>query len=188
MIFLKCSEDFDLTVVIELQGVDDVSVGTVILVNGLHFKNRTSGFGRLRNFDGIRPGIELRRELVDSGHRSRGGQSDRGLGVLDGVFAGRDAAAAGCVGFGPDSGNADRDERARFLRDVTRVARDDDDLVNNVLPLEVQLLGEREEARLRVDVEVSVPIRLTPVDGVSHAAVLALVVVEQQKLSTIMKV
>jgi hypothetical protein len=60
------------------------------------------------------------------------------------------------------------------LRDVAGVARDDDDFVNDVLTLEVEFFGEGEETRLGVDVEVTLSVRLSPVDGVGDATILAL--------------
>jgi hypothetical protein len=59
------------------------------------------------------------------------------------------------------------------LRHLTSVSRDDDDLVN-VLSLEVEFLGQGEQTGLRVDVEMSVSVGLSPIDGVSHATVVTL--------------
>ena len=60
------------------------------------------------------------------------------------------------------------------MRHISGVTGDDDDFVNDALPFKVELFGERQEAGLCVDVEVTFTIRLTTVDRIRDATVFAL--------------
>ena len=161
-----------LTLVIEFERINDSSVFSFILVQRLHFQNRTSGLGRFWHLDRIRPGLELWPVFVDAGSGSRL-LGDRRLGVFIGTLT-RYSAEVVRLDGGADSRHPNRDERARLLRHISGVTGDDDDFVNDALPFKVELFGERQEAGLCVDVEVTFTIRLTTVDRIRDATVFAL--------------
>ncbi len=141
----------------------------LILIDGCQLQDRTSGLGRFQNFHRIRPRLELGRKLVAAESRYRNGRNNRRLGVLNRTFS---RLSTDILSFS-DSRDPDCDERTGLLRHLTSVSRDDDDLVN-VLPLEVEFLGQGQQTGLRVDVEMPVSVGLSPIDGVSHAAVVTL--------------